>query len=146
MDLPISTYALLFPAVSLLFLSYTNRFLHLSALIRKLHSDWLGSREELLFSQITNLRRRLILIRWMQLIGAVSLLLSITGMLAKIFAFPAIAAPLFVSALFMMCLSLAGLILEIWISGGALKILLCAMEKEHQAELTKARLENKGDN
>ena len=145
MDLPVSTYALLFPAVSLLFLSYTNRFLHLSALIRKLHSDWLTSREELLFSQITNLRRRLILIRWMQLIGAISLLLSILGMLAKIFAFPTSAAVLFISALCMMCLSLMGLILEISISGGALRLVLAEMEKEQQTEHTKVRYKDKGE-
>lgn len=145
MDLPVSTYALLFPAVSLLFLSYTNRFLHLSALIRKLHSDWLTSREELLFSQITNLRRRLILIRWMQLIGAISLLLSILGMLAKIFAFPTSATVLFISALCMMCLSLMGLILEISISGGALRLVLAEMEKEQQTEHTKVRYKDKGE-
>ncbi len=37
MTLEVSTPALLFPAISLLFLSFTNRFLHLSALIRSLH-------------------------------------------------------------------------------------------------------------
>lgn len=135
MDLPISTYALLFPAVSLLFLSYTNRFLHLSALIRKLHLDWVTTREELLFTQIENLKKRLILIRWMQFIGAVSLLLSVLGMIVKIFDYPQLAAVLFISALIMMCFSLLGLIIEIWISGGALRIVLSVMEKEHEAEI-----------
>jgi hypothetical protein len=84
MTLEVSTPALLFPAISLLFLSYTNRFLHLSALIRSLHSDWLVRGDELLRDQINNLRRRLTLIRAMQLFGAVSLLLCVISMLGVV--------------------------------------------------------------
>lgn len=133
MDLPVSTYALLFPAISLLFLSYTNRFLHLSSLIRKLHTDWEGNHDDLLIHQIANLRKRLMLIRWMQLLGALSLLLSVLAMLIRIFGAGHIAAYLFIGALFFMVGSLIGLTKEIWISGGALRILLrvieCAPEK-----------------
>ena len=82
MDLEISTPALLFPAVSLLFLSYTNRFLHLAALVRKLHGHWLQDHEQVVQEQISNLRTRLILIRWMQLLGAVSLLHCVFSMLS----------------------------------------------------------------
>lgn len=46
MTIEIATPALLFPAVSLLFLSYTNRFLHLSALVRKLHDEWQSKHED----------------------------------------------------------------------------------------------------
>ncbi len=130
MDLPISTYALLFPAVSLLFLSYTNRFLHLSALIRKLHTEWEGNHEDLLILQISNLRQRLELIRLMQLLGALSLLLSVFGMLLKIFGADEIAHYSFIGALVLMFGSLFGLTKEIWISGGALRILLKDIEKE----------------
>jgi len=84
MTLDVSTPALLFPAISLLFLAYTNRFLHLSALIRKLHSDWLEQRADVLRAQIENLRRRISLIRTMQLLGAVSLFLCVISMLAVI--------------------------------------------------------------
>ncbi|MCE2961270.1 MAG: DUF2721 domain-containing protein [Akkermansiaceae bacterium] len=84
MHLEISTPALLFPAISLLFLSYTNRFLHLSALIRKLHSDWLERKDSLLMRQIQNLRKRLVLIRGMQLLGALSLLLCVVSRTPKI--------------------------------------------------------------
>ena len=73
----ISTPALLFPAVSLLFLAYTNRFLHLAAL---LHRDWIELKDEALRAQIDNLRRRLSLIRWMQLLGAISLCLCVVSM------------------------------------------------------------------
>ncbi|HEX7261796.1 MAG TPA: DUF2721 domain-containing protein, partial [Luteolibacter sp.] len=84
MVLEVSTPALLFPAISLLFLSYTNRFLHLSALIRALHGDWLERGDATLRAQIDNLRRRLTLIRTMQLFGAVSLLLCVISMLGVI--------------------------------------------------------------
>ena len=75
MNLGISTPALLFPAVSLLFLSYTNCFLHLSALIRELHRDWVRSGEATSLAQIENIRHRLMLIRWMQLFGAAALVM-----------------------------------------------------------------------
>jgi len=134
MDLPVSTYALLFPAVSLLFLSYTNRFLHLSALIRKLHSDWEGNHDQLLIKQISNLRKRLLLIRWMQFLGALSLLSSVIGMLFRIFNFEEVAACLLIAALVMMCFSLLLLAKEIWVSGGALRIVLKALEEENNKQ------------
>ncbi len=128
MSLEVSTPALLFPAISLLFLSYTNRFLHLAALIRQLHSDWLREGDATLRAQIDNLRQRLKLIRTMQLLGAFSLLACVISMLAVIFSRqnPAIAA--FVIALAMMAGSLGCLVVEVWISGGALAILLRAVE------------------
>ncbi len=129
MNLEISTPALLFPAVSLLFLSYTNRFLHLASLIRTLHRDWLELQDEALVSQIWNLRRRLLLIRWMQLLGAVSLLSCVTSMVAVMFEFPRTGFASFVAALCLMGASLACLVLEIWHSGGALQILLKRLEQ-----------------
>jgi len=130
MTLEVSTPALLFPAISLLFLSYTNRFLHLAALIRNLHRDWLEKGDALLRVQINNLRRRLTLIRAMQLFGAVSLLLCVLSMVNVLFGWnvPAIAA--FLTALALMALSLVCLVYEVAISGGALRILLNAVEEE----------------
>ena len=129
MTLDISTPALLFPAISLLFLSYTNRFLHLAALIRKLHDDWLEKEEETLAAQIVNIRKRLVFIRWMQFLGAVSLLLCVISMVAVAADTQALAIPSFWVALILMGLSLGCLCIEIWISGGALRILLSAMEE-----------------
>jgi hypothetical protein len=130
MNLEISTPALLFPAVSLLFLSYTNRFLHLAALVRKLHADWLLDHEDTVEIQISNIRRRLELIRWMQLLGALSLFLCVISMLAIMQNAQGIANGAFFSAVVLMSLSLASLVIEVVISGGALKILLERMEKE----------------
>ena len=130
MILEISTPALLFPAVSLLFLSYTNRFLHLAALVRKLHADWLQDHEDTVEIQISNIRRRLELIRWMQLLGALSLFLCVVSMLAIMSQAQGLANGAFFSAVVLMSLSLASLVVEVVISGGALKILLEQMEKE----------------
>ena len=129
MVLEISTPALLFPAVSLLFLSYTNRFLHLAALVRKLHGDWLRDHEEGIKEQISNLRHRLILIRWMQLLGAVSLFLCVISMISIFMGYQALANSTFFSAVVVMSLSLASLVIEVIISGGALRILLKQMEE-----------------
>lgn len=74
MDLEISTLTLLFPAVSLFFIFYTNCFLYLAALVRKFRGDWLQDQRQGVQEQISNLRTRLILIRWMQLLGPVSLM------------------------------------------------------------------------
>jgi len=128
MTLEVSTPALLFPAISLLFLSYTNRFLHLAALIRNLHRDWLDKGDALLRAQINNLRRRLTLIRAMQLFGAVSLFLCVLSMVSVLFGWNVAAIGAFLAALALMALSLACLVYEVSISGGALRILLNAVE------------------
>jgi len=128
MTLEVSTPALLFPAISLLFLSYTNRFLHLSALIRDLHGEWLKNGDGTLRAQIDNLRRRLTLIRTMQMFGAISLFLCVLAMLGVIGEHPVAAISTFLAALTLMAMSLSCLIYEIWISGGALRILLNAVE------------------
>lgn len=130
MPLEVSTPALLFPAISLLFLSYTNRFLHLSALIRKLHDDWSERGDRLARQQIENLQKRLVLIRFMQLLGALSMLLCVISMVSVIGSAQWLALPTFWVALLLMGCSLTSLVWEIWISGGALRILLAAMEEK----------------
>lgn len=133
MTLEVSTPALLFPAISLLFLSYTNRFLHLSALIRTLHREWLENGDCVAQKQIENLRRRLVLIRGMQLLGAVSLLLCVAAMVSVMMgAEGAVGTVTFGIALGLMGASLGCLVWEIWISGGALRIMLAAVEDKSQ--------------
>lgn len=139
MILEVSTPALLFPAISLLFLSYTNRFLHLSALIRSLHGDWVERGDGVLKRQIDNLRRRLVLIRSMQLFGAVSLFLCVVSMVSVTLEMAKLGFQAFGAALFLMGISLACLIWEIWISGGALRILLADVERRDETSAEKAR-------
>ena len=81
MDISITTPALLFPAISLLLLAFTNRFLALASLIRQLHASYKSDPDEILFGQIANLRYRINLIRDMQAYGVSSLLLCVVCML-----------------------------------------------------------------
>ncbi len=116
--------------MSLLFLAFTNRFLHLAALIRKLHDDWQKDGESMLRAQIENLRRRMKLIRSMQLYGVLSLLCCVISMVAVMLGFNLAGWINFGLALCLMGISLTCLALEVFISGGALAILLNEMDRQ----------------
>jgi hypothetical protein len=59
MELNLTTPALLFPAVSLLLLAYTNRFLTLGTLIRSLHQRYQENSDVLLERQILSVTRKI---------------------------------------------------------------------------------------
>jgi hypothetical protein len=81
MDITINTPALFFPAISLIMLAYTNRFLALADRVRNLHAKYQqGNNENLITGQIRNLRYRLRLIKQMQAYGVVSFLSCIVSM------------------------------------------------------------------
>jgi hypothetical protein len=73
MELTLTTPALLFPALSLLLLAYTNRFLALANLIRELHRRYHTEPAPGVAGQLANLRRRVYIIRDMQALGIASL-------------------------------------------------------------------------
>jgi hypothetical protein len=80
-EISINTPALLFPAITLLMLAYTNRFLSLGSLVRKLHGEYAtGNKEDHIIGQIQNIRGRLNLIRYMQGFGVVSFLCCVLCM------------------------------------------------------------------
>lgn len=80
MELGLATPALLFPAISLLLLAYTNRFLTLANLIRELHKSYKANPEQIILAQISNLRYRVVLIRNMQVYGIASFFLCVLCM------------------------------------------------------------------
>ena len=81
MEITFTTPALLFPAISLLLLAYTNRFIALANLTRKLHDEYLkGQKNRMLVIQIRNLKKRINLIRYMQGLGVSSFLLCVICM------------------------------------------------------------------
>ncbi|CAM3809606.1 DUF2721 domain-containing protein [Parendozoicomonas haliclonae] len=81
MELTLTTPALFFPAISLLFLSYTNKFLTLAGLIRNLHRDYQANPDrKFLSEQIVDLRKRLKLIKHMQGAGILSFILCVVDM------------------------------------------------------------------
>ena len=127
MELTITSPSVLFPAISLLFLAYTNRFLHLSALVRKLHSDWLLGHEPTVRAQIDNIKLRIELIRWCQIAGIISLLECLASMLLLLTNFTQPAIWLFAISTLSMGISLILSLWEVMISGGALNIYLNEM-------------------
>jgi Protein of unknown function (DUF2721) len=80
MEFSLTTPAVLFPAISLLLLAYTSRFLAISSLIRELKDKFTEKGETHIIEQIRNLRRRIFLIRNMQFLAVTSLLLCVISM------------------------------------------------------------------
>ena len=136
MELSLTTPALLFPAVSLLLLAYTNRFLALAALIRELHSRYKNNRDELLIAQIRNLRQRVILIRNMQALGVSSLLLCVVCMFVLFAGWVSAGKAIFGISLLLLIMSLALSIWEIQISVNALNLHLSDLEHDEEGKLS----------
>ena len=126
----LTTPALLFSAISLILLAYTNRFLAYSALIRSLHEKNKADPSELLKSQIANIRRRLYLTKNMQIAGVASLFLCVGTMFLIFVGWNIIAVWVFGVALIMMIASLGISIYEIQISVKALNLHLSDMEHD----------------
>ncbi|MBN1840346.1 MAG: DUF2721 domain-containing protein [Campylobacterales bacterium] len=127
MEIEISTPALLFPAVSLLLLAYTNRFLAVAQLIRMLHrqSNEREKCEE--YQQIANLKHRLELTKWMQFFGVLSLLLCTLSMAELFMGYIEVGKKIFGLSLIVMCLSLLISLWELMISTKALNMELSDM-------------------
>jgi len=130
MEMSINTPAILFPAISLMMLAYTNRFLALASLIRKLYARYQESEKDRpqLKEQIKNLRRRLGLVRKMQATGVLSFFLCVVCMLLIYFKEDAWAVSLFALSLIFLLYSLALSLQEIYLSTRALEIALKDME------------------
>lgn len=130
MEMTLSIPALLFPAISLLMLAYTNRFLGLAAVIRRLHGDYCADPKPIHLAQINHLRYRIQLVRAMQFFGIASLLLC-TLCMFFLFKDMQVAGKWFFSiALILMIASLLISLIEIFISVGTLDMLLEDIEKE----------------
>ncbi len=132
MELTIQTPALLFPALSLLLLAYTNKFLSIASLIRKLINDYEENQLVTTVSQIRSLRRRLWLIRWMQTFGVGSILLCVITMFLIYEGHQVAAKILFALSFVLMITSLMITIVEIYLSAGALRVLLKDWEEKEK--------------
>lgn len=130
MEFGLDTPALLFPAISLLMLAYTNRFLSLASLIRSLHANYQSNHDPVLKQQIENLRLRVKLIRNMQGLGVLSLMLCVVCMFVLFAGYVGLAKIAFGLSLILMMLSLAYSVWEIHISVGALDLHLRGLENE----------------
>ncbi len=133
MEITLTTPAILFPAVSLLMLAYTNRFLTIANIIRSLHRRYQEERgdpegSQLVRRQIENLRARLGLIRWMQSFGIMSLIACICSVVGLFLGVSMLGEALFGLSLLLMLVSLLFCLREIHLSGRALEIELEDME------------------
>ncbi len=123
-QITINTPALLFPAITLLMLAYTNRFLALASLIRNLHSKYkqVGEERVIIKEQIHNLKKRLLLVKQMQGSGIISFFLCVLCMLFFFLGYQLWAYSTFGLSLLFLLLSLALSLNEIFISTRALEI------------------------
>ena len=121
-ELSLTTPALLFSAISLIMLAYTNRFLAYAAVVRNLHAKYQERKDAILLDQIKNLSTRLQLTRWMQIFGIVSLLLCVLTMFLIYIELHTLAVYVFGIALILLIVSLGLLIREIQISVDALSL------------------------
>ena len=127
MELELSTPSILFPAVSLLLLAYTNRFLAIAAIIRNLYVRYQKEGGQTIRLQIENLTARLSLIRKTQSLGVLSLLTCTLSVILLFLEFLFWGKLLFVMSLLCMIGSLIYCLFEIQLSGRALEIELQAM-------------------
>jgi Protein of unknown function (DUF2721) len=129
-DININTPALLFPAITLLMLAYTNRFLSLATLVRKLHEEYnRGEKEKNILSQIKNIRSRINLIRYMQALGVLSFLCCVLCMYAIFRNWILIAHWIFAASLIFLLLSIILSLLEINKSTKAIELVLSDIEE-----------------
>lgn len=129
MEITLTTPALLFPAVSLLLVAYTNRFLTLGSRIRALHAQFKDNPDDIISGQIAILKKRTVLIRNMQALGVGSLFLCVLCMFLLLAGKLFIGKIIFGASLLFMLGSLGISLQEISISVEALNLELSDMEK-----------------
>jgi hypothetical protein len=130
MELQLSTPALLFSAITLMMLAYTNRFLATANLIRGLHKNFLKNPDEgLIVGQISNLKLRLSMIKYMQLCGVLSFLLCVICMYLIFVEVQPAANYVFVASMLALLMSLGISLVEILISTKALNLEIKDMEE-----------------
>lgn len=121
-ELTLTTPSLLFSAISLILLAYTNRFLSYAGVVRALKEKHVQTHDPKDVAQIDNLRKRLYLTRSMQILGILSLLFCVISMFFIYISWQLIGAWIFGIALLLLVASLCVCVWEINISVKALEI------------------------
>lgn len=130
MELTITTPALLFPAISLMMLAYTNRFLAIANLIRNLHAKYKQYPDQKhLITQIRNLRIRIRLIRSMQAMGVLSFLFCVVCMFTIFRGWTTASYVVFAISIGCFIISLFSSLVEITLSMRALEVELSDIEE-----------------
>jgi len=130
MNIDITTPALLFPAITLLLLAFTNRFVALANLARGLRIRYKESEDvnKTILGQIKNLKVRLLLIRNMQALGIASFFCCVLCMVLMYLGKQVIAEYIFGTSLFLLLGSLLLSFIETQISTRAIKLELEDLE------------------
>lgn len=123
-EFTLSTPTLLFSAISLLMLAYTNRFVVIANLIRELYDRYLQEPSDIISNQLVNLRKRMRIIRNMQVLGGLSFFFSVLSLLFILINLIGLAEISFGISVLLLLGSLALLIEELNISVKALNIQL----------------------
>lgn len=135
MEITFNTPALLFPAISLLLLAYTNRYLALASLIRKLHDEYMKGEKKLhLLKQIKILRIRINMVRQMQTLGVFSFLCCVVTMYSVYKQWAGFTSYVFAASLLSLLASLFISLLEISQSTKALEWELSDMEELEKSD------------
>ena len=127
-EISFTTPALLFPAVSLLLVAYTNRFNAISSRIRVMSALYKASPSSALMAQIRSLRKRVNVIRNMQAFGVGSLFLCVICMFSLLAGELLVGKIVFGFSLLSMLISLFYSMWEILISVHALNLELNELE------------------
>ena len=131
-EFTLTTPALLFSAISLILLAYTNRFLSYAQLVRILKDKYEENPSAVAAAQIANLRKRLYLTRTMQELGIASLFMCVVSMFLIYIDLYTFSAYVFGLALMLLIGSLAVSLREIHISTHALELHLGKMEGKEE--------------
>ena len=118
MEIDLTTPALLFSAISLIMLAYTNRFLSYAQLVRTLKEQYMENPSSVKAAQIA-----------MQVAGIGSLLLCVVSMFFVYIRLHLLSAYIFGLALILLIISLAISVYEIYISVKSLEIHLNDMHE-----------------
>ena len=124
MEFTLQTPTLLFSAISLLMLAYTNRFVVIANLIRELYTLHTNNPSDITFAQLVNLRKRMRIIRNMQVFGGLSFFFSVLSLLLILLEQSQFAQTMFAFSVVLLLVSLVLLRMELQISVNALNIQL----------------------
>ncbi|MFA6343022.1 MAG: DUF2721 domain-containing protein [Fibrobacteraceae bacterium] len=122
MEIEITTPALLFSAITLLMLAYTNRFLALAALIRQYIALYKEKKDASILKQIRNFDTRLKIIKYTQIFGVGSFLFCVVSMFLIFVQLIIPAEIIFAISLILLFISLLLSLRELFLSIGALSV------------------------
>jgi hypothetical protein len=134
MELTLTTPALLFPAISLLLLAYTNRFLTLAQLARSLYDRYERDPDANVKGQLENLRYRIRLIKYMQVYAVLGFFCCVLCMFVVFVGQPFLASIVFGASLVLMLISLAVSLREVQVSIDAIELQFANLDA-HQTAL-----------